>query len=328
MMLEDLYRLLKSGHVQAQGVVDTITQPIVVLDELLRISTANNAFIKAFQVERDDVIDRGFFSLGNGQWDIPDLRALFASIIPKSQAVVGYEVKHDFPGIGRRTFLVDARRLVRPDDNSTSILVQVDDVTERQRRDTEKDLMLSETRHRMRNLFAVIRSLAMQMTVDGLTALEYRERFLTRLDGTLRVQEIAATSEPLELGALVRQVVGEQAFPQVIVTGPAIPIHQPITVSLGMIFHELATNSAKYGALSVSEGRVHVTWSLDGEHSNGCRIRCVWLETNGPSVEPLQRNGFGTQMMARVMSHMQGSMELDYGQQGFGAVMNFRCEAA
>lgn len=264
----------------------------------------------------------------NGQWDTPDLRALFASIIPKTQAVVGYEVKHDFPGIGPRTFLVDARRLVHPDDNSTSILVQFDDVTGRQRRDTEKDLILSETRHRMRNLFAIIRSLAMQMKVEGLTALEYRDGFLTRLDGTLRAQEIAATSEPLDLGALIRQAVGEQAHSQVIVNGPPIAIQQPVTVSLGMIFHELATNSAKYGALSVSEGRVHVTWSLDGEHSNGRRVRCVWLETNGPSVEPPQRKGFGTQMMARVMSHMQGSMELDYGQQGFGAVMNFPCELA
>lgn len=195
-MLEDLYRLLKAGHVQAQGVVDTMTQPIVVLDQSLRVSTANNAFLRSFRVDRDEVMGQTFFDLGNGQWDIAELRELFAQVVPKTQAVVGYEVQHDFPGIGRRTFLVDARRLVHPDDNSTSILVLFDDVTDRQRCDLEKDIILSETRHRMRNMFAVIRSLALQIKGDGLTGDQYRERFLARLEGTLRAQEIYATTDP------------------------------------------------------------------------------------------------------------------------------------
>jgi PAS domain-containing protein len=65
-MLEDLYRLLRSGHVQAQGVVDTMTQPIVVLDQRLCVTTANNAFIKTFQAERDDLLGECLFDLGNG----------------------------------------------------------------------------------------------------------------------------------------------------------------------------------------------------------------------------------------------------------------------
>ncbi|WP_312470236.1 MULTISPECIES: PAS domain-containing protein [unclassified Rhizobium] len=63
MLLEDLYRLMKTGHVLAQGVVDTMTQPVVVLDEHLCVIAANNAFIKAFQVERDDVLSKDFFLL-------------------------------------------------------------------------------------------------------------------------------------------------------------------------------------------------------------------------------------------------------------------------
>ncbi|MFP3547349.1 PAS domain-containing protein [Rhizobium sp. SIMBA_035] len=134
MMLEDLYRLLRSGHVQAQGVVDTMSQPIVVLDQRFYVTTANNAFVKTFQVERDDLLGKSLFDLGDGQWDIPELRDLIVDIIPRAAAVIGYEVKHDFPGIGQRAFLVDARRLVHPDDNSTNILVLFDDVTQRQMR--------------------------------------------------------------------------------------------------------------------------------------------------------------------------------------------------
>ncbi|WP_371878063.1 PAS domain-containing protein [Shinella zoogloeoides] len=104
MMLEDLYRLLKAGHVQAQGVVDTMSQAVVVLDRNLCVTTANNAFIKTFRVDRDDIIGTNFFELGNGQWDIPELRHLIAAVIPKAAAVVGFEVTHDFPAIGHGPF--------------------------------------------------------------------------------------------------------------------------------------------------------------------------------------------------------------------------------
>jgi len=107
-------------------------------------------------------------------------------------------VKHDFPGIGQRAFLVDARRLVHPDDNSTNILVLFDDVTERQRHDAEMDFLLSETRHRMKNLSAVVRALALQTEVEGKTAAECRLTFLGRLEVTLRAQEIAARAGQLD----------------------------------------------------------------------------------------------------------------------------------
>ncbi len=76
MMLEDLHRLLKSGHVQAQGVVDTMTQPIVVLDQNLCVTTANNAFIKTFKVERDDILGMSFSSLATASGTAPNFGSL------------------------------------------------------------------------------------------------------------------------------------------------------------------------------------------------------------------------------------------------------------
>jgi len=274
-------------------------------------------------VGRDDVLGQPFFELGDGQWDIPELRDLFSLVVPKTQAVVGYEVQHEFPGIGQRTYLVDARRLVHPDDNSTSILVLFDDVTERQRRDLEKDIILSETRHRMRNLFAVIRSLSMQIKVDGLTGSQYRDRFLARLEGTLRAQEISAASEPVELEDLIQRAVGDIAGTRVVFSGPPVIIEQGEIVALSMMFHELSTNSAKYGALSTSEGKISVSWSLESSApDNGC-MRCVWQEEHGPAVSPPQHKGFGTQLMHRMASHLGGSLELDYRPNGLEAVINF-----
>lgn len=226
MVLEDLYRLLKAGHVQAQGVVDTMSQAVVVLDKNLCVTTANNAFVKAFRVDRDEVIGTNLFDLGNGQWNLPELRHLIAAVIPKAAAVVGFEVKHDFPLIGPRTILVDARRLVHPDDNSPSILVIFDDVTERQRRDAEKDFIISETRHRMANLFAVVRAIAVQTETRDRTADEYRDSLLGRLQATLRAQEIAASHEAADFEDLLRQSVGEAGGG--VSTAPAPPSRCPV----------------------------------------------------------------------------------------------------
>jgi PAS domain-containing protein len=97
MNLEDLYRLLRSEHVQAQGIVDTLEEPLLVLDQAGCVLTANRGFYETFRVSRDDTAGRSLFALGDGQWDIPALRHLVGEIIPKSAAIVGYEVEAEFP---------------------------------------------------------------------------------------------------------------------------------------------------------------------------------------------------------------------------------------
>jgi nitrogen-specific signal transduction histidine kinase len=180
MNLEDLYRLLRSEHVQAQGIVDSLDEPLLVLDQGGCVLTANRGFFETFRVGRDDTVGRSLFALGGGQWDIPELRRLVSEIIPRSAAIVGYEVEGEFPTIGRRTMLVSARRLVHPDNNSTSILILFQDVTENRRSDAQKDILLAETRHRMKNLLAIVRSLGNQTEVEGRSGKEYRDAFLGR----------------------------------------------------------------------------------------------------------------------------------------------------
>lgn len=321
MMLEDLYRLLRSGHVQAQGVVDTMTQPIVVLDQNLCISTANNAFLKTFKVERDGILGENFFDLGNGQWNVTELRQLIAAVIPKAAAVIGYEVVHNFPTIGQRTFLVDARRLVHPDDNSTNILVLFDDVTERQRRDAEKDFMISETRHRMKNLFAVVRSLAMQMEAEDLTGVDYRDRFLGRLEVTLHAQEIAAIDETADFETLLRQSVGEPGMDRLHYEGPTVQVSASKIVPVSMMFHELATNALKYGALSVPDGALHVTWSLEEGSKDHSYFVCWWRETGGPAVMPPKRRGYGTELIEGTCQHLAGTVEFNFDPKGLAAII-------
>jgi two-component sensor histidine kinase len=324
MMLEDLYRLLRSGHVQAQGVVDTMTQPIVVLDQNLCVATANNAFIKTFNVERDDLLGQSFFKLGNGQWDIVELRQLIAMVIPKAAAVIGFEVKHDFPSIGQRTFLVDARRLVHPDDNSQNILVLFDDATERQRHDVERDLIISETRHRMKNLSAVIRSVAMQTETENCTAADYRDALLGRIDTMLRAQEITLADEAADLQTLVAQSVGDLGAGRLRCDGPVVRLSVSAVLPLSLVFHELPTNAAKYGALSAPEGEITVTWSLESGPKDRTYLKFNWREEHGPIVIPPIRTGYGTKLIEGTASHLGGSVELAYDDSGLTATIKIR----
>ena len=106
---DDLYRLLRTSHAQAQGIVDTIVDPLLVLDADLCVQAAGRSFFKTFQVDRYETIGRRIYELGDGQWDIPELRRLLVEVIPRSAAVIDYRVEHAFPGLGQRTMLATAR---------------------------------------------------------------------------------------------------------------------------------------------------------------------------------------------------------------------------
>ena len=132
------------------------------------------------------------------QWDIPELRQLLEAVIPKSTAVEGYEVEHDFPHLGRRIMRLDARRMFHPDHNGTTLLLAVEDITNGRRKEQEKDLLLGELQHRVRNLLALVHSLARRTGAEGRSGTEYRDAFLGRLGTLAEAHELAfeATTPP------------------------------------------------------------------------------------------------------------------------------------
>ncbi|MCW8088258.1 HWE histidine kinase domain-containing protein [Sabulicella glaciei] len=299
MTLEDLYRMLRSGHVQAKGVVDNLDLPLVVLDQDLRVTAANPAFLDAFGVERDDTIGQRLFALGDGQWDIPELRLLLADVVPKAAAVIDYKVTHDFPGIGRRTMLVGARRMAPPGGHGRDMLVTFEDVTERGRLEAEKDVLLAETHHRMRNLLAVVRALAVQTRAAGRTGEEYRDALLDRLEALARAQDASlAGGTAADLADVVRSALepigAERAR---IEPGPAVQLATAQVMPLGLILHELVTNALKHGALSVPGGAVRVNWRVTLREDGARRLLLHWREQGGPPVEPPAKRGFGTRLI-------------------------------
>ncbi|MFN4142115.1 HWE histidine kinase domain-containing protein [Aestuariivirga sp.] len=318
MTLEELYRLLRAGHVQAQGVVDTIQMPLVVLDQHLCVTNANPAFLKQCHVRRDETVGENFLQLGNGQWNNPELETLLRRVIPRTEIVLGYEIDHNFPHIGRRTMLVSARRLVHPDSNSQSMLVVFDDVTEQRAQLARHDIVEAEVRHRFKNFLAVVSSLARQSPADGLSAAEYRDTLLGRIDALAEAELSAFRNEPCELSELLVRVLAPYGEQVQIGHCPPLKLEARRAASLSMVLHELATNAAKHGSLSVTGGRVLIRATvIRGQHS---RLSIHWREVGGPSPEGDPQKGFGSKLIQMVATHqLGGSADLHFRPEGLTA---------
>lgn len=120
----------------ALNIVDTVREPLLILDTTLRVRSANRAFYQTFQVSPEETVDRLIYELGNGQWDIPDLRTLLEDIVPKSSVFNDFELEHTFPVIGRRVMLLNARKL-QAGRHGELLVLAMEDVTARKRAEEE-----------------------------------------------------------------------------------------------------------------------------------------------------------------------------------------------
>jgi len=129
-----------------ESIVETIREPLVVLTADLRVTSANRSFYQTFEVMPEETEGQFIYDIGNRQWDIPALREFLEEIIPKNSHFNDFEVDHEFPVIGRKRMLLNARRIHREGKSTDMILLAIDDITERKQ--MEAALQVSETRYR------------------------------------------------------------------------------------------------------------------------------------------------------------------------------------
>ena len=129
-----------------EDIVETIREPLLVLDANLNILSANRSFYNIFKVEQEETIGHLIFDVGNKQWDIPALRTLLEEILPTHKRFDNYEVVHDFPAIGHKTMLLNARQVYCNDVGTQMILLAIEDITGRKK--VEKALEANEAKYR------------------------------------------------------------------------------------------------------------------------------------------------------------------------------------
>lgn len=114
-------------------VVDTLREPFLILDEDLRVISANKTFYQFFQVTEKETENKLIYNLGNGQWDIPRLKILLEDILPKNTFFEDFKVEHDFPRIGHKIMMLNARRIYRTNENNPIMLLAMEDITKQKK---------------------------------------------------------------------------------------------------------------------------------------------------------------------------------------------------
>jgi PAS domain S-box-containing protein len=188
----------------------------------------------------------------------------------------------------------------------------IQDITDQKRMAEARDLLMREVDHRARNSLTVVQSVVRLTQADD--PARFKDAVIGRVDSLARAQGSLAQGSWSGgfLEHVVRQELGAHAPDrQWEAGGPEIHIAPEGVQPLTMVLHELATNALKYGALSVAEGHVKVTWTGDGR---GWRL--TWEEAGGPKISPPNRTGFGTRLIARLAEELRGSVEFEWRADG------------
>jgi PAS domain S-box-containing protein len=208
------------------------------------------------------------------------------------------------------------------DGSVAGVFVQGHDVTDAVLADRRQRLMIDELNHRVKNTLATVQSIAMQTARSHAQPERFAESFQARLLALSHTHDLLTRShwEGADLHEVLEHETEAHGRTRVLLNGPHVALKPSAALSLGMVFHELATNAAKYGALSAPDGRVTVDWSLDEDG----RMRVVWREGGGPPASPPERRGFGSRLIERSVRHdLGGNITMDYGEEGLTAVMIF-----
>ncbi len=200
------------------------------------------------------------------------------------------------------------------------IFVQGHDVTDNVIAAERQKLMIDELNHRVKNTLATVQSIAMQTARSHTEPKTFAESFQARLMALSHTHDLLTRShwEGADLRAILEHETEAHGPHRISLNGQPVGLGPATALSLGMIFHELATNAAKYGALSTPDGRVLVDWSIADQARPVLHLS--WRELDGPPVTEPARRGFGSRLIERNVRHdLAGEVKLDYATAGFSA---------
>ncbi len=196
------------------------------------------------------------------------------------------------------------------------------DVTERKQWEEHTQLLMREITHRSKNLLAVIQAMARQSKVGSRTVADFEARFSGRLQALAASHDLLVQRDwhGVPIAELVRSQLGhylDEYASQIEITGSKVIVTPEAAQSIGLAVHELSTNAAKYGALSVPGGAVHVQWTCTNNGGEEPRFQMVWTEQGGPPVSPPEQRGFGQVVMEQLTARaLQGTADLQFRPEG------------
>jgi PAS domain S-box-containing protein len=205
------------------------------------------------------------------------------------------------------------------------------DITDLKASEQRQRLLFDELNHRVKNTLAIVQSLALQTLRSSPEPQAFSKAFGERLQSLSRAHDLLAQSawQGAPLGRLVEAILepfgahGGGKGGRVETTGTAVDLPANVTITLALMLNELATNAAKYGALSGSTGRIAISWTVQANGGKALGVELVWREQDGPPIVPPQHRGFGSRLLAASAQQIQGAFDMEFAATGLIARLWF-----
>jgi two-component system, chemotaxis family, CheB/CheR fusion protein len=295
----------KRGLDFAEAIVETVREPLVILSPNLRVMSANRAFYETFQSRREDTVGHLIYDLGTGQWNIPSLRELLENILPAHATFRDFEVTHEFEHVGRKVMLLNASEIFNPNAQARTILLAIEDVTERKQAEESIKTTNAELQHFAYALTHDLQEpLRMVVNFTQLLGREYAgklgedgEKYISySVEGALRIEallkallaywEVTEREQDsfaeIDCGVVLAKALLnlQTAIAQsgATITSDPLPTLVAEQVVLLQLFQNLISNSIKYR--SKRPLKIHVSAKKEGDR---------WLfavEDNGIGIDP------------------------------------------
>ncbi len=320
---------IEDGRALAQAMVDTVRDSLLVLDGDLRVVSASRSFYSTFQTTAGETLGHKIYDLGSGEWNNPDLRDLLDRILPEHGVMDHFEIEQNFPHIGQRTMMLNARKVFYEGDLNSTLLLAIEDVTTRRAAERQlitlseqKDTLLSEMSHRVANSLQIVASILM-LKARSVSSEESRGHLE---DAHRRVMSIATLQQHLRasgtgdnikvsdylttLCETLKDSMIRERRPislTVVADDGAVPSQQ--AVSIGLIVTELVMNALKHAfPLDVQDGRVVVGYEVSGEDWK------LSVSDNGGGIKERavgKKGGLGTTLVQALAKQLDGRVETE-----------------
>jgi len=264
------------------------------------------------------------FRLFQGEEEMPTADQPLQKAARTGEPVTGFEGQLESAIGSSAEVMISATPLFNEHDAVRGAIAAIVNISQHKKAEAHQRLLVDELNHRVKNMLAVVLSLTTQTLRRSKTLDEFSGAFKGRIQAMTAAY--ALLSRESWSSVSLQDVVLEELKPytarsgsNAVVKGPEVLVEPQKALALGMSIHELATNAVKYGALSVAEGHVSVTWNVEHD-ADGSRLVLDWVETNGPPVQASDRRGFGMTLIERSLAYeLAGHATVEFAREGLRA---------
>lgn len=306
-----------------EAIVDTLREPIIILDKNLCVVVGSRAFYDKFEVDYDKIHGKKFSELGNGEWNIPALTSLLAQVLPEKTKIEGYEVIHTFERLGLRVMILNARS-IKLNKKNEDIFISITDITEQHQAQRErenlmlqKDTLLQEMRHRIANSLQLIASIIL-LKAGSVKSEESRAHLEDAHDRILSIATVQRNLDPTSEGSVVlvldylrtlceslaKSMIGGRKPITLKVTGGNGTVTPDEAIGLGLITTELVMNALKH-AFPGGGGQITVTYESKGPSWK----LSIGDDGVGLSAATPREDGLGTNIVESLANQLNADIQ-------------------